>query len=85
MLRLCLLYTCITIIISLQLHAFPPPPPPGKLHYHYKVLHLGNLPDNKTFENLLLNTKQIITFITKSGYENINKHNYYAFKYNFNN
>ena len=47
---------------------------------------IGNLPDNKTFENLLMNTKQIITFITKSGFENINKHNnYYAFEYNFNN
>ena len=46
---------------------------------------VGNLPD-KTFENLLMNTKQIITFITKSCFKNINKHNnYYVFEYNFSN
>ena len=59
---------------------------PRKLHYCNKVLHIVNLPDNKIFENLLMNTKQIITFITKSGFETINKHNnHYVFEYNFNN
>ena len=41
---------------------------------------ISNLLDNKTFENLLMSTKQIIIFITKSCFENINKHNnYYVF------
>ena len=44
-----------------------PSPPPENYTTAIKCC-IGNLPDNKTFENLLMNTKPTITFIIKSGF-----------------